>query len=377
MIEMIKKHLDKDYEISQLDSLARILLNENSDIDLLHYAIIGIRKLLLLSNNQEVIQQILDLNLVQKFMELMQLDSYPQLILETTWCCVNISYGTNLQLQRLIDKGLIPILDKLLRVDCVEIFEQAVWCVANIAADCNKFKNILIEQGVIQPIVDKLLKYNNALQNDTDLIKASIWALCNICRGKHLHLRVLQICAPAFIKVLHEQNDEEIISDALLGLTDICNEILINQIVDDGLVSRLREISNIRKYKILIPLFTIISQILKAEENLIEKVIYVGFIDIFYEVLLDNNYEADKVLIDRVKYEIIGCLSYTIAGRSNLSNNHIETALFTENRYNIILEHALNFSPQIKQKAILFLCNATRKASHKQIGFMVENRILE
>lgn len=224
MIKMISKYLEMEYDINQLEELSQILLTEINDVEKLHYAFIGLRKLLSLNTNTPI-QPVIDLNLPQKLIEYMDCEKYPHLILESTWCCCNISTGTSSQIQRLIDKGLIAKLVKLLYCNSSEIFEQAAWCVANIAADCNKFKDILITNGACKPLSERIIQ-----SNDLKTIKNSTWSLANLCRGKNSMNEELFCASGAFIKVLLTLEDNETISDALMGLSEIMNEAVINTI---------------------------------------------------------------------------------------------------------------------------------------------------
>ena len=45
MIKMISKYLEMEYDINQLEELSQILLTEINDVEKLHYAFIGLRKL--------------------------------------------------------------------------------------------------------------------------------------------------------------------------------------------------------------------------------------------------------------------------------------------------------------------------------------------
>ena len=226
MIQMISKYLELEYDISQLEELSQILLTEKDDPEKLHYSFVGLRKLLSLNANTPI-QPVIDLNLPQKLIEYMDCEKYPHLILEATWCCCNISTGTSSQIQRLIDKGLVPKLVKLLYCNSGEIFEQAAWCVANIAADCNKFKEILIQSGCAKPLSDRIIQ-----TNDEKTIKNSTWSLANLCRGKNTFNAQLFPAAAAFIKVIMSFDDLETCSDAMMGLCDVMNEAVINTITD-------------------------------------------------------------------------------------------------------------------------------------------------
>jgi len=91
--------------------------------------------------------------------------------------------------------------------------------VANVAADCPKFKQLLIQNGVVKPLADRIMR-----SDDIKIHKQTIWSLANVCRGKNTNGNMMANAAPAFIKMLLMHDDYEILSDALMGLADICSE---------------------------------------------------------------------------------------------------------------------------------------------------------
>jgi hypothetical protein len=145
----------------------------------------------------------------------------------------------------------------------MEIFEQASWCVANVAADCPKFKNLLIESGVIQPLAARLVTQTP----DVKMTKQIIWSLANVCRGKHNTYDPYIFAAPAFIRALVVQEDIEILADALMGLADICNESLVKTICESPLLNKLKEISVHRYKSILIPLLRILAYVTNGDDR--------------------------------------------------------------------------------------------------------------
>ena len=60
--------------------------------------------------------------------------------------------------QVLIDKGTIPILVELLKSPHIEVIEQAIWGLGNIAGDNPKVRDMVINQGAVTPIADILDK---------------------------------------------------------------------------------------------------------------------------------------------------------------------------------------------------------------------------
>ena len=74
-------------------------------------------------------------------------------------------------------------------------------------------------EGAVQPLADKIMRVD-----DMKTLKQTTWALANLCRGKTVNFRVVQVAAPAFIKVIISKDDLELLTDALMGLSDVCNE---------------------------------------------------------------------------------------------------------------------------------------------------------
>lgn len=350
-----------DYDISQLEELSQILLTEKEDPEKLHYSFIGLRKLLSL-NVDTPIQAVIDLNLPQKLIEFMDCEKYPHLILEATWCCCNISTGTSSQIQRLIDKGLVPKLIRLLYCNSGEIYEQAAWCVANIAADCGKFKNILIHSGCVVPLADKILQ-----TNDLQIIKNSTWSLANVCRGKNSYNQELAPAAKAFIKVIMAIEDLETVSDALMGLSDVMNEAVINTITDSPILPKMKEYCKYDQRAIQLPLLRIVAFVTNGTDEQTQKVIDTGFLDEFFKLLA--NPKQDK----RIVKEILWIVSNISIG----TVDQIDATIVKEDRYQLILKYALGDNVELKKEAVWSICNATKNATEDQIEYMVNQNLLD
>ena len=60
--------------------------------------------------------------------------------------------GNNEQVQILIERGTIKALVELLKSPHVEVIEQAIWGLGNIAGDSSKIRDLVIAEGAIEPI---------------------------------------------------------------------------------------------------------------------------------------------------------------------------------------------------------------------------------
>ena len=56
----------------------------------------------------------------------------------------------------LLDKGAIEVLKELLNSQHLQVIEQAIWALGNIAGDHHKTRDMVISHGVVGPIANIL-----------------------------------------------------------------------------------------------------------------------------------------------------------------------------------------------------------------------------
>jgi hypothetical protein len=96
---------------------------------------------------------------------------------EVLWCLTNIASG-----QYAHTKLVLPAVPRLLQF--VEganatLAEHAAWVLGNIAADCDEFRQQLIANGAVQPLVARLAHAHV----EPKLAQTCAWALSNLARG--------------------------------------------------------------------------------------------------------------------------------------------------------------------------------------------------
>jgi hypothetical protein len=138
---------------------------------------IGFRKLL--SNDDDPpIQAIVDSNLIPIFLQFLYRDDLRLLQYESIWAFTNITSGNHDQCKLVVDKGIIPILCKLINSKYSEVKEQVVWCLGNIAGDNYKYRNqILKDRNIVKRITVYYFYYISVLQY---LISIFIIITCNV-----------------------------------------------------------------------------------------------------------------------------------------------------------------------------------------------------
>ena len=63
---------------------------------------------------------------------------------EAAWCLTNLASGNNDHVQVLLEKGAVNVLVQLLSSQHIEVVEQAIWGLGNIAGDSHKVRDIVI-----------------------------------------------------------------------------------------------------------------------------------------------------------------------------------------------------------------------------------------
>ena len=95
--------------------------------------------------------------------------------LEATEALAIITFGSSSQIRSVVDQKAIPSLILLLSSDNLEIVEEALNALGNIAFDSPDMRDLVFDAGIIEPLKQLTLPgHNHAtsfLQNVSDTIK--------------------------------------------------------------------------------------------------------------------------------------------------------------------------------------------------------------
>ena len=88
----------------------------------------------------------------------------------------------------------------------MNVCEQAVWALGNIAGDGTEFRDLVTEQGIVKP----LLALVASPTTSDAFMRNIVWTMSNLCRNKNPSpkIEVIQQMLPTIVKLLGHHDNE-------------------------------------------------------------------------------------------------------------------------------------------------------------------------
>ena len=346
------------FEDSAIPTLVqKVLSNEQEDY---HYGLIGIRKLLSKEDNPPI-QPIIDAGVVPRLIQLTSPLSPKKVQFEAAWCLTNICSGTTQQTRYVIEKGALAAFLSLLRSDDLEVVEQSVWGLGNIAGDNAQFRDLILQQNGAEELVKVLAKASTL-----SMKRNVVWALSNLCRGKPAPPFALVYKAiPQFCELLTVETDTQTLVDVAWGLSYLTDSNEgINSVLSYNIVPKLIEFLSHTDLALVTPCLRTIGNIISGNDEQTSVVLREkNFIPELFK-LADNKKKG-------IRREAFWTLSNITAGTPIQFEAIMGNPVYVEK----LIYAAKNDDDKIKKEAIWALSNSTATCTPAQIIRILDNGV--
>ena len=128
----------------------------SSDVNKQLESILGTRRILLLLTETveplgTFIDELITADIVLKIVSFL---SVPELQFEASWALTKIASGNTAHTKAVVDAGAVPRFVTLLTSESPELCNQAVCVLGNIAGDDPTMRDLIIESGAVEPLLN-------------------------------------------------------------------------------------------------------------------------------------------------------------------------------------------------------------------------------
>lgn len=197
------------------------------------------------------------------------------LIFESAWALTNVASTTKTHV--VVEAGAIEPLIQLMRHENPDVREQAAWCLGNIAGDKQEFRDLLLFNGIVEPLL-----LNMKQPASISLLNNVTWTLSNLCRGKPApDMLYLAPAINPLVDLLHNTDvTVEVKVDtvwALSYLSDGPND-RIEQVMQTGVTSKLVEYLSDMKSPLLTPTIRCLGNFVTGSDFQTQAVVDAGIV---------------------------------------------------------------------------------------------------
>merc|ERR1719419_984019 len=254
--------------------------------------------------------------------------------------------------------GAVPIFISLLASASDDVREQAVWALGNIAGDSTECRNMVLEAGILEPLL-QLCSQDSKLT----LLRNATWTLSNLCRGKpQVPFAAIKNALPILSKLLYN-SDDEVLTDTCWALSYISDDTgpqneKITAVIMSGAIPRLTELLGHDSNNVKHPALRTIGNIVTGDDNQTQVVI--------------NSAALPRllVLLSNVKKAIRKEACWTISNITAGSVEQIE-AVIKNNLFQPVIQLLQRGEFDVKKEAAWAVSNATSGGSPEQIRYLV------
>jgi hypothetical protein len=239
----------------------------------------------------------------------------------------------------------------------VDLQEQAIWGIGNIAGDSIPTRNLVLEAGALAPILQCV-----TVSSTLSLQRNGCWTISNLCRGKPPPVweNVAPAC-PLLARLLFH-TDDEILTDACWALSYL-SDINIQGVIEVGIARRIVELTMHKSQVVVVPALRTVGNIVSGDDLQTQVMLNVGALPCLVALLNSPKKSIRK--------EATWALSNITAGSSNQIQAIIDSGVIPS-----LLVLLSNSEMEIKKEALWAIANATSGGTKAQLDYLVNQGCL-
>ena len=341
-------------DLSILPQILQAMIN--GEVGVKFQATQQVRKLLSIEKTPPI-QPVIDIGMVPYLVQFIQQDSMPDLQFEAAWALTNIASGNADQTRCVVDAGTVPLFIRMLGSANIDVKEQAVWALGNIAGDSPQLRDLCLRHGVMTSLINVF-----RTSDKMSILRNATWCLSNLCRGKPQPNLVEVEPALGLLSNLIHSADNEIVTDALWALSYVSdgpNE-RIEKVIEAGICKKLTDLLGHQNSLVVTPALRTVGNIVTGDDRQTRVVIQAGALGRLLQLL----YHPRR----NIRKEACWTISNITAGSKEQIQSVIDSGIVPKIVETI--ETATEYD--VRKEAAWAISNATSGGSPAQIDSLVQ-----
>lgn len=245
-------------------------------------------RLLLAARVDPPVAAVVRTGVVQDLLGFLRCYNEPQLQYEAAWAITNIVSDRNEHTQMVVSQGGIQLLVELLANSPDDgVREQAVWALGNIAGDSVAMRDAVVSAGFLPHLFRQMGE-----STPITMLRNATWALANICRGLPELSPVHVDAVIPWLSRLVNNEDIEVISDALWGLAYLSNTRAADAIVHSGACRKIVYLLMNNSLAVKTPAVQIVGNLLAGDETMTQVVLNLNVLPCLLSLITHFSYDS-------------------------------------------------------------------------------------